>query len=194
MSKEIKGFFVLSVFLFLLVFSSNFVFAKSATRVFSNDYNLGDPVSVTIGLSFDETDCGGAVAETLPAGWSATNIEGEGSGIYLTTDNTIRWAPVDSIECGGTSNSYILKYDAIPNSAQTGASTFSGVFSVDGRSIPIVTASSLGENFGSNQNNNENIGNAQSIDYLLIAALIILVLVVVIVVLLISTIRKKSSY
>src|SRR3989344_1886172 len=103
-------------------------------------YTPGTPVAVNISVNFDSADCGGAVIETLPAGWSVntSEISGEGKGVYNSTYNNIIWAPIFGTTCGGTNSSYILGYLTTPNSSQSGVKNFTGGFYVDGSSYVIA--------------------------------------------------------
>jgi len=106
----------------------------AATRTLPSQYKAGSPIHVMINVTFDTHDCGGAVEEHLPAGWTATNIQGAGAGVLMK--GVIRWAPIDGPYCQGKSG-YAVEYDAVPPSSTSGSQTFSGIFSVDGASKDI---------------------------------------------------------
>jgi hypothetical protein len=98
-----KMFFCL---VFSLFFLSCISFASaassSATRSMPATYLPGIPIAVSIDVILGSSDCGGAVVETIPAGWSvnANSTFGSGDGYYNTLLNTITWAPIDGMGCG----------------------------------------------------------------------------------------------
>jgi len=117
------------VLIILLINISIGTAMPTSVRYLPNNYTDNSTFLVTINVTFDNLDCGGAVAETIPVNWSVKNITGEGNGVIV--GGTIRYAPIENILCGGTSNSYILRYYAIVNESNLNA-TFIGLFSVDG--------------------------------------------------------------
>ena len=123
------------VLIILLINISIGTAMPTSVRYLPNNYTDNSTFLVTINVTFDNLDCGGAVAETIPVNWSVKNITGEGNGVIV--GGTIRYAPIENILCGGTSNSYILRYYAIVNESNLNA-TFIGLFSVDGRGYVIT--------------------------------------------------------
>lgn len=113
--------------------------ARSGTRAISTTtYTPSTPISVNITITFQDNDCGAAIVEYVPAGWSVSDIAGPGSGVWNTGDNAIRWAPIDNIFCSGSSDTYVLSYTATPNASQTTSVQFSGIYSIDGSNDPIT--------------------------------------------------------
>lgn len=108
----------------------------SVTRtVSSTEYSPLLPLSVILNLTFDPADCGGAYVETIPSGFVASEITGNGAPYYNTNLNTIVWAPIDGPLCGGSSNE-ILTYNLTATEVSVEPAVISGQFSVDGTTYP----------------------------------------------------------
>src|SRR3989344_4236770 len=134
--KGNKRRFIYLTLLVLSFFLTSFVSAEgSAVRSMHSTYTPGTPVLISINVSFNSTDCGGAVVENILSGWGVDQSEifGNGSGYYNSILNTITWAPLDAPHCNGESFSYLIGYVVTPNESQSGNKTFSGFFGVDGR-------------------------------------------------------------
>lgn len=134
---------------------------SDTSNSFFISHNLPDsylpiqPVPVIITLNFGEKDCGGAYIEYLPEGWTATDITGDGKGLYNDKLNSIIWAPIDGPLCGGNKISE-LRYNAIPPKDSIGSKLFYGEFSVDGSSVKVENKIGAGSN--------EQVDNTKSYD------------------------------
>jgi hypothetical protein len=71
-----------------------------------------------------------AVQDTLPAGWTATNINDDGT--FDAANATVRWGPFFD------NQARTLTYTAVPPALASGVATFSGTASFDGSTVTIA--------------------------------------------------------
>jgi len=109
--------------------------AFSATRHLPPSYQPNVPLSVTLNIHFEADNCGAAVEDYVPLGWTVSKIWGPGAGIWNTNSGRVVWAPIDGPLCGGPADT-TLGYDLTPLPDATGSPSITGVISVDGSNVP----------------------------------------------------------
>ena len=105
-----------------------------AVRSFTGCYALGSPVGVTITVTPPSNTQAYVAEETIPSGWTVTNISH--GGRWDTVSQQIKWGPFfDSLRRN-------LTYSAVPDTQSSGTPFFSGRVSFDGNIVETIGATS----------------------------------------------------
>ncbi len=106
------------------------VFVGSVVCTLATNYSANEGFLVTDAATPATNPSAYAVQDTLPAGWTATNINNDGT--FDASDGTVQWGPFfDNL-------SRSLSYTAVPPALASGLAVFTGTALFDSTTVPIT--------------------------------------------------------